>query len=196
MTFQGYFDRCDIHSNRISGIEVKNGASPTVVRCDIHDGLFRFYGFWRRSLELGFMFGICKMDVGRLLIRSSVKPPEQFSGETGGIYVHERGKGEFLDNRIYGNSFAGIWITSQSDPIIRFVSSWMKMFKLVFRKFYWFYATSRNPTTNTCRNNEIYGGCQGGVYVFAEGRGVIEGNNVSWIYGVWRFLCFLLGWFS
>ena len=47
--FQGYFEKCNIHSNRISGIEVKNYASPTVTRCEIHHG------------------------------------------QTGGIYVHERG---------------------------------------------------------------------------------------------------------
>jgi hypothetical protein len=28
----GYFEKCNIHSNRISGIEVKNFANPTVVR--------------------------------------------------------------------------------------------------------------------------------------------------------------------
>lgn len=34
----GFFEKCNIHSNRISGIEVKNYANPTVVRCDIHHG--------------------------------------------------------------------------------------------------------------------------------------------------------------
>lgn len=87
----GYFEKCNIHSNRISGIEVKNYANPTVVRCDIHHG------------------------------------------QTGGAYIHERGedilffflfkicigRGQFIENRIYSNAFAGIWITSQSDPTIR-----------------------------------------------------------------------------
>lgn len=40
-------------------------------------------------------------------------------GQTGGIYVHERGRGQFMENRIYSNAFAGIWVTSQSDPSIR-----------------------------------------------------------------------------
>ncbi|VDK25757.1 unnamed protein product, partial [Anisakis simplex] len=115
----GYFEKCNIHGNRISGIEVKNQANPTVVRCEIHHG------------------------------------------QTGGIYVHEKGlfrifkeKGSkrmvrqeilfFMENRIYGNAFAGIWITSQSDP--------------------------------TVRKNEIFNGQQGGVYIFGEGRGLIEHN--------------------
>jgi len=76
---QGYFDNNNIHNNRIAGFEVKAGANPTVVKCDIHDGL------------------------------------------TGGVYIHENGRGQFLENRIYNNNFAGIWITSNSDPTIRFL---------------------------------------------------------------------------
>lgn len=51
-----------------------------------------------------------------------------------------------MENRIYGNAYAGIWITSHSDP--------------------------------TVRKNEIYNGQQGGVYIFGEGRGLIEQNNI------------------
>jgi parallel beta-helix repeat protein len=42
-------------------------------------------------------------------------------GQTGGIYVHEKGRGQFIDNKIYANNFAGVWITSNSDPTIRLV---------------------------------------------------------------------------
>lgn len=62
---QGYFERNDIHNNRIAGFEVKAGANPTVVKCDIHHG------------------------------------------QTGGIYVHENGLGQFIENRIHSNNFAG-----------------------------------------------------------------------------------------
>lgn len=43
-------------------------------------------------------------------------------GQTGGIYVHEKGRGQFIENKIYANNFAGVWITSNSDPTIRSVS--------------------------------------------------------------------------
>ena len=36
--FQGYFDNCDIHDNRIAGFEVKAGANPTVIHCEVHHG--------------------------------------------------------------------------------------------------------------------------------------------------------------
>lgn len=67
---QGYFEANDIHNNRIAGFEVKAGANPTVVHCEIHHG------------------------------------------QTGGIYVHESGLGQFIDNKIHSNNFAGVWITS------------------------------------------------------------------------------------
>lgn len=76
--FQGYFESCNIHRNRIAGFEVKAYANPTVVRCEIHHG------------------------------------------QTGGIYVHEKGRGQFIENKIYANNFAGVWITSNSDPTIRY----------------------------------------------------------------------------
>ena len=77
--FQGYFEANDIHNNRIAGFEVKAGANPTVVKCEIHHG------------------------------------------QTGGIYVHENGRGQFIENRIHSNNFAGVWVTSNSDPTIRLV---------------------------------------------------------------------------
>lgn len=77
-TLQGYFETNDIHNNRIAGFEVKAGANPTVVRCEIHNG------------------------------------------QTGGIYVHENGRGQFIENKIHSNNFAGVWITSHSNPTIRY----------------------------------------------------------------------------
>lgn len=62
---QGYFEKNDIHNNRIAGFEVKAGANPTVVKCEIHHG------------------------------------------QTGGIYVHENGLGQFIENKIHSNNFAG-----------------------------------------------------------------------------------------
>lgn len=40
-------------------------------------------------------------------------------GQTGGIYVHENGRGQFIGNKIHSNNFAGVWVTSNSDPTIR-----------------------------------------------------------------------------
>ena len=45
-------------------------------------------------------------------------------GQTGGIYVHEKGRGQFIENKIYANNFAGVWITSNSDPTIRYLHNY------------------------------------------------------------------------
>ena len=46
-------------------------------------------------------------------------------GQTGGIYVHENGRGQFIENKIHSNNFAGIWVTSNSDPTIRLELLWI-----------------------------------------------------------------------
>lgn len=35
--------------------------------------------------------------------------------------MHEKGRGQFIENKIYANNFAGVWITSNSDPTIRYL---------------------------------------------------------------------------
>ena len=57
-----------------------------------------------------------------------------------------QGRGQFIKNKIFSNTYAGVWITGESNP--------------------------------TLKDNEIYGGLQGGVYFFANGRGVLENNNI------------------
>lgn len=60
--------------------------------------------------------------------------------------VIQQGRGQFIENKIFANTYAGVWITSESNP--------------------------------TLRDNEIFGGLQGGVYFFGGGRGVLENNNI------------------
>ena len=61
-------------------------------------------------------------------------------------WLHLQGRGQFIENKIFANTYAGVWITSESNP--------------------------------TLRDNEIFGGLQGGVYFFGGGRGVLENNNI------------------
>ena len=35
---QGYFEENNVYSNRIAGFEIRSGANPTVVRCQIYGG--------------------------------------------------------------------------------------------------------------------------------------------------------------
>lgn len=63
----GFFEKCNIHGNRISGIEVKHHANPT--------GNFK-YIFYKFIL---------------ILIFTTVVRCDIHHGQTGGIYVHEKG---------------------------------------------------------------------------------------------------------
>lgn len=78
--------------------------------------------------------------------------------------MHEYGLGQFIDNRIHSNNFAGVWITSNSNP--------------------------------TIRKNEIYNGHQGGVYIFGEGRGLIEHNNIYGTNFDYKRLYVILRWLT
>lgn len=38
LILQGYFEENSVYSNRIAGFEIRSGANPTVVRCQIYGG--------------------------------------------------------------------------------------------------------------------------------------------------------------
>lgn len=40
-------------------------------------------------------------------------------GNTGGVYIHDHGRGTFYGNKVHSNNFAGVWITGKSEPTIR-----------------------------------------------------------------------------
>ena len=40
-------------------------------------------------------------------------------GEHGGIYVHQKGRGQIENNEIYANALAGIWVTTESEPVLK-----------------------------------------------------------------------------
>lgn len=96
-------------------------------------------------------------------------------GQTGGIYVHEKGRGQFIENKIYANNFAGVWITSNSDPTIRWLID-TRVWFLQSNHISVCTAITSRPINR--RGNAIFNGNQGGVYIFGDGRGLIEGNDI------------------
>ncbi|GIY79075.1 f-box only protein 11 [Caerostris extrusa] len=153
------FETNDIHNNRIAGFEVKAGANPTVVRCEIHNG------------------------------------------QTGGIYVHENGRGQFIENKIHSNNFAGVWITSHSNPTIRRNEIYNGHQGGVYifgegrgliehNNIYGNALAGIQIRTNSdpiVRYNKIHHGQHGGIYVHEKGQGLIEENEVyaNTLAGVW-----------
>ncbi|KOB71119.1 F-box only protein 11, partial [Operophtera brumata] len=175
---QGYFEANDIHNNRIAGFEVKAGANPTVVHCEIHHG--QTGGIYVHESGLGQFIDnkIHSNNFAGVWITSNSNPTIRRNeiynghqggirtnsdpivrhnkihhGQHGGIYVHEKGQGLIEENEVYANTLAGVWITTGSTPI----------------------RTGSNPVI---RGNKIWGGQNGGVLVYNGGLGLLEQNEI------------------
>lgn len=111
----GYFEANDIHNNRIAGFEVKAGANPTVVHCEIHHG--QTGGKYQITIQSKMLWGFWVANITKK--SSASKDLISCNWFCLGIYVHENGQGQFIENKIHSNNFAGVWITSNSNPTIR-----------------------------------------------------------------------------
>uniref|UniRef100_A0A3Q2P145 F-box protein 11a n=1 Tax=Fundulus heteroclitus TaxID=8078 RepID=A0A3Q2P145_FUNHE len=127
---QGIYEDNEISNNALAGIWVKNHGNPIIRRNHIHHG--RDVGVFTFDHGLGFIEdneifdNSCNIHRNRIAgfeVKAYANPTvvrcEIHHGQTGGIYVHEKGRGQFIENKIYANNFAGVWITSNSDPTIR-----------------------------------------------------------------------------
>uniref|UniRef100_A0A8C8J0H0 F-box only protein 11 n=1 Tax=Oncorhynchus tshawytscha TaxID=74940 RepID=A0A8C8J0H0_ONCTS len=115
--------------------------------------------------------------------------------ENVGLYITDHAQGIYEDNEISNNALAGIWVKNHGNPIIRrnhihhgrdvgvftfdHVGFRVKYILSLFKK--------KNPLSFNgaifprCvnhRGNAIFNGNQGGVYIFGDGRGLIEGNDI------------------
>uniref|UniRef100_A0A7N5ZUM8 F-box protein 11a n=1 Tax=Anabas testudineus TaxID=64144 RepID=A0A7N5ZUM8_ANATE len=119
--------------------------------------------------------------------------------ENVGLYITDHAQGIYEDNEISNNALAGIWVKNHGNPIIRrnhihhgrdvgvFTFDHVTRFSFIL-----FVAvkgqTGYFESCNIHRNriagfevkagNAIFNGNQGGVYIFGDGRGLIEGNDI------------------
>ncbi len=123
LTFQGYFEANDIHNNRIAGFEVKAGANPTVVKCEIHHG--QTGGIYVHENGRGQFIEnrIHSNNFAGVWITSNSDPTirknEIYNGHQGGVYIFGEGRGLIEYNNIHGNALAGVQIRTNSNPIVR-----------------------------------------------------------------------------
>uniref|UniRef100_A0A7N6BYC4 F-box protein 11a n=1 Tax=Anabas testudineus TaxID=64144 RepID=A0A7N6BYC4_ANATE len=220
-------DHCIIRSTCTVGSAVcvsGQGACPTIKHCNISDcenvGLyitdhaqvthitrFSFILFVAVKGQTGY-FESCNIHRNRIAgfeVKAYANPTvvrcEIHHGQTGGIYVHEKGRGQFIENKIYANNFAGVWITSNSDPTIRgnAIFNGNQGGVYIFgdgrgliegNDIYGNALAGIQIRTNSCpivRHNKIHDGQHGGIYVHEKGQGVIEENEVysNTLAGVW-----------
>ena len=115
--------------------------------------------------------------------------------------MHESGQGQFIENRIHSNNFAGVWITSNSNPTIRKNEIYNGHQGGVYifgegrgliehNNIYGNALAGIQIRTNSdpiVRHNKIHHGQHGGIYVHEKGQGLIEENEVyaNTLAGVW-----------
>ncbi|UYV74626.1 FBXO11 [Cordylochernes scorpioides] len=134
---QGIYEENEISRNALAGVWVKNHANPIMRRNHIHHGrdvgVFTFDNgqCWstRPFLSTAVVQGYFEANdihnnrIAGFEVKAGANPTvvhcKIHHGQTGGIYVHESGRGQFIENKIHSNNFAGVWITSQSNPTIR-----------------------------------------------------------------------------
>ncbi|KAJ8308160.1 hypothetical protein KUTeg_013034, partial [Tegillarca granosa] len=212
-------DHCRIKSTSVVGAAVcvsGNGADPVIKNCKIKDcenvGLY-VTDYAQGSYEDNDISGNAlagiwvKNHANPIMRRNHIHHGRDVgiftfdNGLTGGVYVHENGRGQFMDNKIHSNNFAGVWITSNSDPTIRKneiynghqggVYIFGEGRGLIEHNNIYGNAlagiqirTNSNPIV---RHNKIHHGQHGGIYVHEKGQGLIEENEVfsNTLAGVW-----------
>ncbi|TQK44032.1 F-box protein 11 [Streptomyces sp. SLBN-118] len=142
---------CDISSQGLTGVTIRDGADPRLRRNQIHDskqnGVFVLDG-GMGTLEdndiTGNTYSGVEIKTGGspTLRRNQIR-----DNKGGGVYVHDSGMGTLEDNDITGNALAGVTIQAGGNPTLR---------------------------ANQVRNNK-----QTGVHVHGSGMGTLEDNDIT-----------------
>ncbi len=154
---QATFEACagttqsgDDSAGNIAGIEVMDGAEPTVSGCTFHDN--DGAGVIVREASKG-TFEACNISANKgagVVLRDGSNPTIRNSkiSECGaGVVVRESARGIFESCEIFGNTVAGIEVKTNGDP--------------------------------TVRGCKVNGGKNAGVFVHQEGRGTFENCDIA-----------------
>jgi parallel beta-helix repeat protein len=141
---------CDITSQALACVAIRNGADPRLRRNRIHHGkqggVF-VYGNGLGTLEDNEIFANAMTGVeiskgGNPTLRRN----RIHNGKTCGVAVYEDGLGTLEENEIFGNAYAGVQISGGGNP--------------------------------TLRRNRIHDARETGVFVTRNGLGTLEDNEI------------------
>uniref|UniRef100_A0A8C7QEA4 F-box domain-containing protein n=1 Tax=Oncorhynchus mykiss TaxID=8022 RepID=A0A8C7QEA4_ONCMY len=172
----GYFESCNIHRNRIAGFEVKAYANPTVVRCEIHHG--QTGGIYVHEKGRGQFIEnkIYANNFAGVWITSNSDPTIRYT-HTPTILLHTHS-----NPTIRYTHTPTILLHMHSNPTIRYTHT-----PTILLHIHTHSCTTMQEThyyglfvdvLSVSRGNAIFNGNQGGVYIFGDGRGLIEGNDI------------------
>jgi F-box protein 11 len=142
---------CDISSQSLACIAIRNGADPRLRRNKIHDGRqggIYVYGGGLGTLEDN---DITANTYAGVEIKASGNPTLRrnkiHDGKSAGVYVHDNGLGTLEDNDITANTNAGVVVKTGGNP--------------------------------TLRRNRINRNGNEAVWIYDGGRGVLEDNDLT-----------------
>ncbi len=142
---------CDISSQSLACVAIRNGADPRLRRNRIHDG--RQGGVYVYASGLGTLEDndITSNGLSGVEIATGGNPTVRrnqiHDNKEGGVYVHDNGLGTVEDNDITSNGLSGVAITTGGHP--------------------------------TVRRNQIHDNTEVGVYLYDNGLGTIEDNDIT-----------------
>ena len=141
---------CDVSSESLACVAIRNHADPRIRRNRIHDGKqdgVMVLESGQGILEDNDIFGNALSGVE---IRESSNPTLRrnriHDSSQNGVYVHDNGVGLLEDNDILSSGYSGVEIKSGGNP--------------------------------TLRRNQIHDGKYSGVYVQENGQGIMEDNQI------------------
>jgi parallel beta-helix repeat protein len=142
---------CDISSQSLACVAIRNGADPRLRRNQIHDG--KQAGVLVQENGMGTLEDndiAANASVG-VEIRAGGNPTlrrnQIHDGKRAGVYVYNNGMGTLEDNDIAANARAGVAITAGGNPALR--------------------------------RNQIHDGKEAGVLVYDNGMGTLEDNDIT-----------------
>ena len=141
---------CDISSQSLACVAIRNGADPRVRRNHIHRGVQSGVHVYDDGLGLLEDNDIHSNALAGVTIETGGNPTlrrnQIHDGQQSGVYVCEYGLGLLEDDDIHSNALAGVAIKTGGNP--------------------------------TLRRNQIHDGKQSGVYVYGDGLGLLENNDI------------------
>jgi F-box protein 11 len=187
---------CDISSQSLACVAIRNGADPRVRRNHIHRGVQSGVHVYDDGLGLLEDNDIHSNALAGVTIETGGNPTlrrnQIHDGQQSGVYVYDDGLGLLEDNDIHSNALAGVVCMTGGNPTLRRNQIHDGQQSGVYVCEYGLglledddihsnalagvaIKTGGNPTL---RRNQIHDGKQSGVYVYGDGLGLLENNDI------------------
>jgi parallel beta-helix repeat protein len=120
---QGRVENCNIFSNSLSGVEIREGANPLIQGCKIHNGKEGGVLIDQNGQGSVKDCDIYSNALPGVEIREGANPVIQGcqirDGTTTGLLVHKNGLGTVEDSSIFGNKYSGVESREGGNPTIQ-----------------------------------------------------------------------------